>query len=215
MIERDLQHYLEDAHKSCMKLKYRQALRLYEEAAIKFPDDWQPLVYQSYLHLLAGDFEKGLPLHEHRLRNPENHSLSGLSSPRWDGGPLTGKKILVFPEQGLGDTIQFVRFLPELKKLGAAKVLLGAFKSLQGLFKGSPLGIDTIVEKRDNIPPHDIHCALLSLPYYLRIAKNRIPAPVPYLTPKPEKADAIKQRLGTPMRPRIGVIWAGSSQFVY
>ncbi len=133
---------------------------------------------QALVRLLRGDFEGGWPGYEERWTQPGNRPQV-FQQPRWDGSPLNGKTILVTPEQGLGDTIQFVRYLPMVKERGG-HVILGCQKSLVNVLKGVA-GVDQIVAVGETLPPFDVQIPLLSLPGLFRTNLTNIPAHVPYL----------------------------------
>ena len=146
------------------------------------------------------------------MRNP-----SDFSQPLWLGQAefggiegLAGKTILVHSEQGLGDTIQFSRYLPLLAEHGA-RVVFELPAALFGALRGVT-GVSDFVVKGQTLPAADFHCPLLSLPLAFKTTLESIPSPGPYL-----KADALKvkqwsERLGLKSRPRIGLVWSGNAQ---
>jgi hypothetical protein len=124
----------------------------------------------------------------------------GASSP-------SGKTILVHHEQGLGDTLQFIRYVPLLARAGARVVLrlpaalLEIMRTLEGVAQ--------IVSDTDPLPAHDLHCPVMSLPLAFGTTMQTIPAGVPYLRADPARTDRWGACLGTKLRPRIGLVWAG------
>ena len=157
--------------------------------------------------LLLGDFQRGLPEYEWRVQR--------LCSPRrdiarqWDGADLTGKTLLLHtPEQGAGDTIQFIRYAP-LIAAASGRVLLECPRELCRLFRNIA-GIQFIL-KGEPLPPVDLHCALPSLPLALGTRLETIPAKIPYLHPDPALAEAWGRRIGQCAgRLKVGLAWAGN-----
>jgi hypothetical protein len=132
-------------------------------------------------------------------------------APRWDGGDLNGRTVLVHNEQGFGDTIQFIRYLPEVCRRGG-KIILACQRELFSLLKGFP-GIDHCIANDEPTPPgsvdHQVCCPLLSLPGLLGTTAENIPADIPYLKADAEKARQWRQRLAGEERRKIGLAWAG------
>jgi hypothetical protein len=127
--------------------------------------------------------------------------------PQWAGQDLRGKTILVHCEQGLGDTLQFVRYASSLKALGARVVLLvqTELMRLARGFSGVDLVIDAVAEMS-----LDYYVPLLSLPRVFGTDLSSIPAEIPYLTVEPERRDQWAARFAGDGRLRVGVVWAGS-----
>ena len=96
------------------------------------------------------------------LRMPE-HPPRPFSQPRWQGEPLAGRTILLHAEQGLGDTLQFVRYAPLVKSQSGGVVLLECQRELVRLL-GRCRGVDRVLATGDPLPPFDVHVPLLSLP---------------------------------------------------
>jgi hypothetical protein len=113
--------------------------------------------------------------------------------PRWDGSSLEGKTVLVWSEQGLGDTIQFVRFAPLLGEMGARVVLECPGLLIPLLSKCA--GIDQVVAEGQALPPFDVQVPLLSLPGLLGTTPDRVRGRVPYLSAEPARVEAWRQRL--------------------
>jgi tetratricopeptide (TPR) repeat protein len=159
--------------------------------------------------LLSGDLRRGFAGYESGFRTGARPARS-LPMPRWAGEPLAGKRLLVWAEQGFGDSFQFVRFLPLLKARGAT-VILECQKGLKGVLAGCP-GADAVVEAADS-PAHyascDFHVPLMSLPALLGTTPGTIPPPG--LAPDPARVDAWRARLPATGR-RVGIVWAGRPQ---
>ncbi len=151
---------------------YRQALRVN-------PRHKMALGNRALLRLLQGDFANGWPDFEQRWARPGVEPRA-FSKPLWDGSPLHGKTILVYAEQGLGDTIQFARYLPIVQRRGG-KVVFECPAPLIGLFT-EMAGVDQIVPAGGTLPTFHENVPLMSLPGLLGTTLTTIPAEIPYLT---------------------------------
>ena len=159
-----------------------EAIENYDRAIALNPDEPTAHKNKSIALLLKENFTEGWPEYEWRLQT-KAHSLRNFRKPRWDGSPLNGKSILVHAEQGFGDTIQFVRYLPMVKAQGG-HVIFECHNSLFRLLKNCA-GIDRIIERSSNIVPEvqfDFHIPLLSLPGLFGTTLDSIPSDVPYVT---------------------------------
>lgn len=179
-------------------------------AALK-PDQAGALLTLAYCHLHLGVFERGWRLHEHRWRDREflkHHRDSPLQ--RWRGQvSIKGRPLLVFSEQGFGDTIQFVRFVAELKPFGA-DVTLMVPSALSRLLSGFP-GADRIVSSVSSQDIFAACCSLMSLPDILRTDRQSIPfKDKPYLFASSDIVDCWRMRLRCGSGRRIGVCWSGA-----
>jgi Flp pilus assembly protein TadD len=179
----------------------------------------------SYVLLATGRYEEGWPLFENRWANTHatvaspalhGHPDPALPIPIWRKGMPPGeRRVLILPEQGLGDTLQFVRFLP-LALTQCTRIGLVCPASLRRLFGQSFAERWPAIELLDGIPADlsdwDAYCWLLSLPMLLDMQLNNIPARMPYLHADREAARAWSTRLatlGNDALPRIGLVWAG------
>jgi tetratricopeptide (TPR) repeat protein len=165
----------------------------------------------SLAHLLTGDFEAGWRGHQARLALP-SATYPKLSLPMWLGEEdIKGKTILIAADEGLGDTIQFVRYVPMLAER-RARVLLVVQDPLHGLLSGLS-GLSLCVAKSDahTLPAFDLHCPVSSLPLAFGTRLDTIPSAAPYLLgPENDRVQAWEDRLGPRTRPRIGLVWSGS-----
>ena len=118
-----------------------------------------------------------------------------------------GRTILLHAEQGFGDIIQFIRYLPMVVAKGG-KVVLEIPDDLKPLI-GRIDGVAAIVRRGDALPPFDVHCPLMSLPLAFGTTLDTIPAPVPYLHPPAERVSAWRIRLAGTKAPRVGLVWSG------
>jgi tetratricopeptide (TPR) repeat protein len=184
------------------------AIASYDQAIALNPDYAEAHFNKSLLLLLMGRFEQGWPLYEWRKRKTPPIAARVCPRPLWLGGEnLAGKTILLYEEQGLGDTIQFCRYAPLVANL-AAKVILQVPPQLTALLAGLP-GDVQIVQSGTPLPDFDLQCPLLSLPLALKTGVSNIPAGSPYLTADPAKSRAWQERLGEKNRRKVGLVWSG------
>jgi hypothetical protein len=158
--------------------------------------------------LLQGDFAQGWGLYESRFNAPDlGQNFLEFPQPRWDGGELNGRRILLHTEQALGDAIQFIRYAPLVAQRGG-KVMLQVQPELAGLFSQIP-NIEQITIFGQPAPAFDVHCPLLSLPSIFATTIESIPAPIPYLSADAQQSRQWRDRLKNETRLKIGIVWAG------
>src|SRR5471032_942415 len=182
------------------------ALRSYERALAIDPDDIEASVNAGICRLLQGDLQGGWQLYEARWRRLP---VPDYAPPQWRGDmPLAGKTILVYAEQGLGDTLQMCRYVALLAERGADVVLRvqPALKTLLSQLAGARL----VLADGEALPAFDYHCSLMSLPFAFATSLATIPAGAPYLQADAARAAAWAQRLGAPAGLRIGLAWSGN-----
>jgi tetratricopeptide (TPR) repeat protein len=158
--------------------------------------------------LLTGNFKEGFDEYEWRWKTDDQVFNRDFARPLWDGGPLESGSILLHGEQGLGDTLQFVRYAPLVKALGG-KVILACDRSLARLLKECN-GVDALVSEGDRLPEFNVHASLLSLPRILGTTIESIPDSVPYLDPDTELVDQWRRTLDRVDGLKIGIAWHGS-----
>jgi Tfp pilus assembly protein PilF len=171
---------------------YRDALRLQ-------PSDPVLHVNLGIALLLDGRFDAGWEEYEWRFRAGAAY-VPPCRQPGWSGEPLAGRTLLIRAEQGLGDTIQFCRYVPMAAALGS--VVLEVQPGLRHLMHRAA---NTVVTVGDALPAFDLWCPLLSLP---RLLGMQAPAP-PYLAADSGRVAAWRERIGTNGR-RIGIAWQGN-----
>jgi Glycosyltransferase family 9 (heptosyltransferase) len=168
----------------------------------------------ALIHLLRGDFAAGLRGREARWKMPSLPGTAGypkFPQPMWLGEEnIEGKTILICADEGLGDTIQFVRYAPMLTALGARVILLPQ-EPLYPLLSGLP-GVSQCLPNLDGgLPAFDVHCPIMSLPLAFRTTLETIPAPTSYLpTPAEDRRQVWQDRLGRHDRLRVGLVWSGN-----
>ncbi len=161
------------------------------------------------LLMLFGDYAQGLPLYESREK-----SSVVCDKPIWNGEELKDKTILIYHEQGFGDTINFARLLTH-KAFDGAKIIFSPQGALQKLFKSSSLPCKTMNhEEIEAQKPHfDYHTSLVSLLYTLGITKDGIPSSINYITKDAKKVEFFASKI--PQKPlKIGIVWQGNKQYV-
>jgi Tfp pilus assembly protein PilF len=166
---------------------------------------------EGLARLLLGDFAAGWKKYEWRWQTEnQKHQRRNFTQPLWLGNEaLAGKIILVHAEQGFGDTLQFVRYLPELVEQGA-KVVLEVQSSLCSLLAGVK-GASHVLPKGAALPPFDVHCPMMSLPLALKTTLDSIPSDVPYLAAPEDRRRLWQDRLPPKQGRRIAFAWAGSA----
>jgi len=189
--------------------RFDEALASYDKAISIRSDYFEAFWNKGLLRLLLGEFTEGLTLYEQRKLRKEWLGVRSCSKPLWLGDKdLTNKTILVHHEQGLGDTIQFCRYVLMVANMGA-KVLFAPHKTLNKII-GS-LGDDfEVVDAEDNTLQFDYHSPLLSLPLAFKTQLATIPNETPYLAADLDLISKWKQRLGGDGL-KIGICWQGST----
>jgi Flp pilus assembly protein TadD len=192
--------------------RYRQAASSFDRALSLKRDDPAASFEQAFLHLTLGEFRKGWPLYEARFRVPALAiPARDFGVPRWTGTePMAGKKLLVHAEQGLGDAIQFARYLPLLAEQGIT-VIFEVMPQLKALMRSLPGAIE-MVARGEPLPQVDRHCPLLSLPGALDTQLGTIPNVVPYLAAEPARLAPWAQTLQRLPGLRVGIAWQGNTQ---
>lgn len=189
--------------------RHREALADFERT-IALQKDYADGHFNASLALLTlGELERGFAEYEWRWkRTGMAPFVRSRGRPLWLGEyPLGRKTILLHAEQGLGDTIQFARYIPRLAK-GGANVVLEVHAELVALMK-SVEGVTACVARGDPLPPYDVHCPMGSLPLALRTTPQTVPADIPYLRADETRLAAWRTRLDAVARPRVAIAWAG------
>jgi tetratricopeptide (TPR) repeat protein len=158
--------------------------------------------------LSVGDFERGWPGYEWRWRrNNAEMRPRDFAQPQWRGGDLQDRTILLHAEQGFGDTIQFIRYLPMVIARGA-KVVLEIPDDLRPLIPATG-GVIALARRGEPLPPFDLQCPLMSLPLAFGTTLANIPAQVPYLSAPAERIARWRARFAGLPAPRVGLVWSG------
>jgi tetratricopeptide (TPR) repeat protein len=189
--------------------RYEDAHSAFQDGLSRDPNSAELLYSRGLVRLLTGDLPGGFRDYTSRwqARGVALEKLD-LKCALWDGAPLAGKRILLHGEQGLGDTIQFMRYAPLVAERGG-RVILGLPASLCRLastLAGVEAVVSTVASADAGI---DLHCPLLSLPSAFKTTLATIPAQVPYLAADPERVARWRARLGEGGR-KIGICWQGN-----
>ncbi|MBW4475106.1 MAG: tetratricopeptide repeat protein [Stenomitos rutilans HA7619-LM2] len=187
--------------------RLEEAIAHYRNAIQLAPDSAGAHKNLGHALLLTGDLPQGFQEYEWRWRQP-GWAARSYSQPLWNGSPLDGKTILLHAEQGLGDTIQFIRYAPLVKQLGA-RVIVECQSELLTLLE-SATDIDQLLAQGAPVPAFDVHAPLLSLPHLLGTTLETIPAHIPYLQPP----QTLLSPLPSPLSPlpslKVGIVWTGN-----
>ena len=185
-----------------------EALADFGAAIARTPGHVEARWNRALVRLLQGDYLQGWPDYELRWRSAAMRKhVRNFAMPQWRGEDISGKTILIHAEQGLGDVLQFCRYVP-LVAAREARVLLEVHKPLRRLLSTLE-GASLVVTPGEAAPPADLHCPMLSLPAAFGTTLDTIPAADSYLTSDPALAAAWRAKLGSGAMPRVGVVWAG------
>jgi Tfp pilus assembly protein PilF len=166
----------------------------------------------SLLLLSIGSFAEAWPHHEFRSSLKKLKPIAftpNLTCLQWGGENLSGKSLVVWPEQGFGDLIQFVRYSPLLKGLGLSRLTLVCPSTLRALFE-KVAGVDSVITDPTVLPPHSYGAFYLSLPLHFQTTIDTIPSSIPYLHPSPSLLARWQGRLPI-CGIRVGLAWKGNS----
>jgi hypothetical protein len=163
--------------------KWDEAMTYFDEALAMRPDFPEAHRNRAFGWLGLGDYQRGWPEHEWRLKCYNNRELP-VNRPRWMGEDLVGRTILLHAEQGLGDILHFIRFACPIKRLGAW-VLAACPDSMVRLIATCP-GVDHVQEWYAPVPDCDVHAPLMSLPAILGTTLESLPGECPYFAVPPD-----------------------------
>jgi hypothetical protein len=184
-----------------------EAQRSYRAALCLRPEHPELHMSLGVTLLLAGQFEEGWKELEWRLQTKGMvRELSRFSVPSWNGEAIGDRVILLHAEYGLGDTLQFCRYVPQIA--AGAKTVLEVQPPLVRLLSRLP-GLVEIVARGDRLPSFDLHCPLMSLPRAVGTTLDTIPATTPYLEADPVDVAHWRERLASLAGLRVGLCWAG------
>ncbi len=204
--------------------RWNEAIEHYNRAVDIRPDYAEVHRNRAYGWLYLGDFERGWREHEWRLKC-RKHTGFRIDRPRWQGEELDGRPIVLHAEQGLGDTLLFIRYAALVKQRGGV-VFVMAHTQLLRIVARCP-GVDVAFDGSSVMPNCEVHAPLMSLPAILGTTLDTVPACVPYLPTEPLVVDRWRQALATELAARnpemsgsmegrgtrpflVGVVWQGS-----
>jgi tetratricopeptide (TPR) repeat protein len=192
--------------------KHDLALQAYDRAVELKPEWGEARWNRSLTHLVFGNFERGWAEFDcrNRIDPPSSREFPGQ---RWNGEDLAGKTIVFNYEMGLGDSLNFVRYVP-LVASRAGRVILECQEPLRELFE-SVAGVDEVItlRKGEAYLRYDVHCSLMRLPELFHSDAATMPRTVPYLCPRRERVEKWRKRMGARSgKVRVGLVWAGSPE---
>ncbi len=189
-----------------------EALQSYEKALALDPLNADAHWNMCLCRLQVGDFERGWVGHEWRWKVQKQPLVSrSFVQPLWLGDrPVRGKTILLYADQGLGDTLQFCRYASLLRERGAA-VILEVPKALVSFLTGLD-GVARVVAFGDDLPTFDLQCPLGSLALAFKTDAGNIPKPGGYLQASGKAREGWRARLGPKTGPRVGLVWSGNTR---
>jgi tetratricopeptide (TPR) repeat protein len=191
--------------------RFAEAVATYDEVFALDPKRVDAHVSAATALLSMGDFRRGLAEYEWR-RAAGADVVQPLRQPIWLGdGPLKDKALLVHAEQGMGDVLFGVRYVPWLAGQGA-RIMLQVHASLKALLSGLA-GAAVVVARGEPLPAFDCHCPVMSLPYAMKTELATFPAKVPYIHAPPERVSHWRERLPQTRGLRVGIVWCGNPAF--
>ncbi|MGQ0662388.1 MAG: tetratricopeptide repeat protein [Pseudomonadota bacterium] len=190
--------------------KLKEALAAYRRAISLDPQNVSAQVDCSQVELMLGNYTRGWTRFEWRWQTKEMKAPP-FRKPRWDGSALPKGTIVLWPEQGFGDTMLGVRFAP-LVKQRVERVVVGCQPELERLFQGLD-GVDRVIRYGEALPLYDVQAPLMSLPALLGTKLGNLPPAPRFAVP-----EAAQAKLAGPMRPagqrlKVGIVWSGSVTF--
>jgi tetratricopeptide (TPR) repeat protein len=191
--------------------RFAEAWRDYREALALVPDMVEANYNTGQLALIEGDFDSGWRGYGWRGKTEEGRAYAARTFPQpaWDGEPaLQGKRIFLYAEQGLGDTIQFCRYTNLVAALGA-HVVLEVQPALVELLANIG-GVSNLISAGSPVPPADYQCSLMNLPAAFKTTIETIPSDIPYLYADPQRVERYRELQGSRVRPRVGLAWSGN-----
>jgi tetratricopeptide (TPR) repeat protein len=165
---------------------------------------------QAMWWLQMGDFARGWEEYEWRWKKAKVPPRD-FPQPLWDGSSLEGRTVLIHTEQGLGDTLQFIRYAPMVKQRGGTVIVESPIAL--GQLLASCTGIDRLIARGAPQPPFDVHAPLLSLPRIFGTTLANVPANVPYLWADPPLVESWRRELSAVPGVKIGIAWQGNPRF--
>jgi tetratricopeptide (TPR) repeat protein len=189
-----------------------KALAAVDRALCLSPDLVSAHWNRALIRLSTGNFQDGWPEYEWRWRRPTTQYRAFAHGSAWQGEAIKGKTLFVYEEQGLGDTLQFIRYLPMLRNMGA-RVIFETGPALMRLVAENRVYDRLLVGLKDvdtrPVDRFDFHVPLLSLPNVLKTTIETIPDKTPYLSADPALCRIWKNRLTEDDSFKVGLVWAG------
>lgn len=191
--------------------RFEESLESFDRAIARRPGYATAIFNRATLLLSMGDYVRGFADYEWRWEDTLGSVYKekrAFSQPRWQGvEPIDGRTILLYGEQGLGDALQFCRYVPLVAQLGA-RVILEVHAPLLTLLADLP-GVSQVLSRGSPLPGFDFQAPLMSMAHAFKSTPDSIPQAHRYLTSDPGKQAEWERKLG-PARPRIGLAWSGN-----
>jgi tetratricopeptide (TPR) repeat protein len=189
--------------------RFRESLRCYDRSLDLDPQQPQAQYNRCLIRLSLGDWIRGFQEFECRWNtSPLKYGRDDTLGPLWLGQQeLRSKTLFLYHEQGYGDTLQCLRFIPKLARRGA-RLILAVPPSLRTLAQGL-CGVSEVISSGEPVPAHDLQCPLMSLLLAFRTTPDTIPCEVPYLQADSESIERWGRLLGGRGKWRIGLVWSG------
>ena len=184
-----------------------EALAAYDVALWLAPEQVSTHWNRSLSLLQLGDYENGWKEYEWRWRRTKS-PMRPLPRPMWDGSSLEGNTILIWSEQGLGDTVQFSRYVPLVKEKGGTVALECPSPLLKLMARFG--GVDQLVPEGQPLPPFDCHVPLMSLPRLFATRLESVPAPKSYITAQADRVERWREAMQSTDGLKIGLAWQGN-----
>ncbi len=204
-----------DVYGNCLAAldRFADARACFDQALARDPDNAGIRWNRGLTRLASGDVPAGWLDFEARLQRPEHtRRWTGTTMRRWRGEPIAKSTVFLHAEQGLGDTLQFCRFIPKVAEAGA-RVVVEVPSVLAGLIARMP-GVDRVVVAGKERPSDvEWHCPIMSLPAVFGIGLDTVVPAMPYLTTDPTRSRQWRSRLEQETKeavPRVGLVWAGN-----
>jgi len=212
----DLNPEMLDAHNNLGRAyqgqkKINEAIVSYRRAIDMNPDFAEAHCNLSMALLLTGNFRQGWPEYEWRWKLGDR-SRYDFYQPRWTGFDIMGRTLFLYAEQGLGDTLQFIRYASLASDRGA-RVIVECQKELKSLIE-QVKGIEQVITREDPIPEFDFHCPLLSLPMVFDTGLENIPSDIPYITTDQVIIEKWHEKFrDRDSRLKMGLVWSGNPKY--
>jgi tetratricopeptide (TPR) repeat protein len=191
--------------------KIEQAITSFRHVLQTDPQNADAHYNLSLALLLTGNFTEGWKEYEWRWESAQRLTKRDFSAPLWDGSRQADRTVLIYCEQGLGDTLQFIRYIPSVQAR-VGNVIVECGKELTRLLKCIP-GI-SLVERGQSASGFDLQLPILSLPRVFGATADNVPARIPYLFCESEIAEHWQNQVGTRKGFKVGIVWAGNKNHV-
>jgi FKBP-type peptidyl-prolyl cis-trans isomerase 2 len=196
------------------KGQFTEAMKCYQKALEINPGHADAYWSMGLMHLRLGNFNDGWKAYEKRWELKDVMVKPRFEQPEWNGQGIDGRTILLYAEQGFGDTIQFIRYVPFLAERGANVVVECQQELVSLLIKTE--GASQIIAKGDQHPDFDMHYPLLSLPLMFGTTIGTIPSKIPYVYTDPALVQQWRGKIGPDNASlKVGLVWAGNPKLKF